>query len=102
MFHVILTVNNDLFPQTALACCFPTVRVRDAVIIASRVQTARSLAWNIQSECALVNRFVPSHSIPGFRLIAQLGLGLCETVHIYGDTSPSTNAPPSTYSLEAP
>lgn len=35
VFRMILTVNNDLFPQTAVACFFQTARAPNAVIIAN-------------------------------------------------------------------
>jgi hypothetical protein len=35
VFRMILSVTSDLFPQTALACCFQNARVHDALIIAS-------------------------------------------------------------------
>jgi len=35
VFRMILTVNNDLFPQTAVACFFQPTHAPDAVIIAA-------------------------------------------------------------------
>lgn len=32
---MVLTVNSDLFPQTAVDCCFQNARAHDAVIIAN-------------------------------------------------------------------
>jgi hypothetical protein len=52
--------------------------------------------FKIQTQCALLSRYESIHLISGLWLMAQLGLGLCETVHIYGETSPSMNTRPNT------
>jgi len=67
-----------------------------AVSISGYLQTPLSLTCKIQTQCALLSRYESSHPISGLWLMAQLGLGLCETVHIYGETSFSTNTRPNT------
>lgn len=57
-----------------------------AVSISGCLQTPLSLTCKIQTQCALLSHYESSHPISGLWLMVQLGLGLCETVHIYGET----------------